>query len=535
MLRNGHFISVTFHPLQAEVEARLEQQQLQHHAALKQQEATIALLTMDLEALNMSKGDKAATGDSLGNSGHPTGAHDVADDGCILLGGGGKQVGEGASNGLLTSACLPSQVTKRGNHPHLPVAASSPSPRRHHPSTWQDLPDSLLAAILCRAMGDPPVPAGTLSQMLVCKAWMQATLGGVASLQLPSGHGLPVSHLPPLPSLLSLHVEQNSLACLTDSVLCAIASSCPRLTCLHMGSQGTKQGLLPAEGVRALFQRCTALQELRFYCPLAEVPEDIGALTCLTSLHVDHKPGEQVRAEEGADPRVLPASMAHLRLLKEFSLASESARSLPQWFIEDPNPFTELDFLSLNMPLLHLPSFPQLSSLTSLALTANNPGPLSWVPDLLHLRELTLVIPCRHIQLPDTLSRLVQLTYFRQKGGHYHGCALPATFGLLPRLASCHVEWLTVPQLPQSFTHLAHLTTLVISRSYTFRSLPDSFGCLSALEDVTLTLQGIQHLPASFCQLARLASLTLSSCLELEDLPDQFGQLNSLVRLLLYA
>ncbi|CAI5480508.1 unnamed protein product [Closterium sp. Yama58-4] len=227
---------------------------------------------------------------------------------------------------------------------------------------------------------------------------------------------------------------------------------------------------------------------------------------------------------------------------------------------ELPNSFFQLrrlhTFFLTDASAMQKPGFTNLTGLTTLHITfLMNHRHLS---NLLHLPRLTRLFTsalhlshqpagAESVTLPSCLK---SLSFFSSCSGFttifpsawlftaleellISNCSeletLPDDIGdVLPCLRKLIIrQCKTSVHLPESFTLLSHLETLVISSVVTL-ALPSNFGHMPALKLLVLEKLHFTELPPSFCHLTSLETLFLVDCFNLQQLPAGFCSLTAL-------
>ncbi|GJP62286.1 hypothetical protein CLOP_g19369, partial [Closterium sp. NIES-67] len=386
----------------------------------------------------------------------------------------------------------------------------------------------------------PPPSANALNILLVssvCRRWRHLSQRCVSTLLV--GENLAVSRrdlasvVAFFANITHLHLCDGSVETLDDAFLAHLASSCPELTILHVGSRITPvdanaYGLrsrrdehpVTHTGLDLLFRRCVQLEQLSLYC-----------------VHPETK---------------FPASFYQLAHLHTLALTSASPLESPN-LLANLTSLTHLHILFERLTFQHLASLARLPSITSLSISDETISPelnLAQLPLLKASRCRPLLpspSPCTSIQRLEIvefypgdwenrsgefgrlLPRLRELTLCgeRQRGQHRPRSSLPqslTTLSLLERLTVSNCPWLS--SLPGNFGDLPALKSLVL-RQLSLSSLPDSLSRLSALKILVLHTLPLSALPDSIGQLSALDTLVLYQ-LPLSNLPDSLCHLPSL-------
>jgi internalin A len=225
---------------------------------------------------------------------------------------------------------------------------------------------------------------------------------------------------------------------------------------------------------------------------LSELPESIGNLTNLTSLHFS------------GYLRALPESIGNLTNLTTLDLWKNQLRALP----ESIGNLTNLTSLALwNSQLRALPeSIGNLTNLTALDLSSSQ------------LRAL-----------PESIGNLTNLTTLDLWENQLN--ALPESIGNLTNVTYISLWKNQLRALPESIGNLTNLTTLDLG-SNQLNALPESIDNLTNLTSLDLGSNQLKALPESIGQLRNLTSLNLGSN-QLNALPESIGQLSNLTSLII--
>ncbi|GJP74065.1 hypothetical protein CLOP_g4706 [Closterium sp. NIES-67] len=305
-----------------------------------------------------------------------------------------------------------------------------------------------------------------------------------------------------LPHLTHLHLCDGSVETLDDAFLAHLASCCPKLAILHVGSRIAPEEInhhdyghyragrkdehpITDAGLDRFFTRSTQLEQLSLYC-----------------LHVS---------------ATFPASFFHLPRLHTLSLASAFPLQSPHF--ASLTSLTSLTIVSGYLDYLQLQILARLPSITSLSVSdqtrfaGDEHGSadldLAQLPRLKSLKFnqlLPLASPCTSIERLDILQSDPK--------------DLPSDFGhLLPRLRELifRQSWYhwSPPEpfrLPETFPSLTLLESLTLSKCDLLGSLPENFGCLPTLKTLVLHKLRLSSLPDSLCQLASLQTFLLMEC-----------------------
>ncbi|CAI7766648.1 unnamed protein product [Closterium sp. NIES-54] len=303
------------------------------------------------------------------------------------------------------------------------------------------------------------------------------------------------------PNLTHLHLSDGSVDRLDDDFLSRLASSCPRLTTLHVGwgiSRSLRKCIkfehpITSVGLDILFQKCTGLQQLSIFRSL-----NFGDL---------------------------PASFFQLSHLRTLLLTDPAVLNKPK-----VRNFTSLGTLYTGFPffdrhlstLAHLPGLSHLS-IRSFWQVGHDSSPSSMPTSLQSLKLSNSCPPDDFIFLESPCTRLEDL----QVSGYQQLHHLPDHLGeLLPRLRRLIMKDCYLVDLPDDFTSLNRLEILVLSDCRPMESLPRNFGDLPALKMLTLVDLDISALPDSFSNLTSLQVLVLNS--DPLQLTGGFGELANL-------
>lgn len=174
---------------------------------------------------------------------------------------------------------------------------------------------------------------------------------------------------------------------------------------------------------------------------------------------------------------------------------------------------------------------------------------LMGVGDLRRLRYLNVMGNGQPVRLPETISRLHQLTDLRLYNVRLG--SLPASFGLLRRLQTLHLNQCGLDSLPTTFGQLRALQDVTLTGNKLqqltgieqlirlqqlnvsgnqLRMLPNDIRRLTQLSKLNLSENQLTELPVSLTQLVKLKQLVADHN-RLERLPDQLGRLGSLTDL----
>ncbi|GJP41142.1 hypothetical protein CLOM_g826 [Closterium sp. NIES-68] len=319
------------------------------------------------------------------------------------------------------------------------------------------------------------------------------------------------------PNLTHLHLCDHSVEALDDVFLAHLASSCPKLTALHVGEHNrvdadcdddSRNGehLLTECGLDRFFRRCPHLEHLSLYC-LGKGP-------------------------------ALPVSLFQLPHLRTLLLDHPTGRMAP--FLTGLTCLTSLSIDSGGWTCHQLSTLVLLTTLTSLSLShhiileSEDPpfAAFSQLPSLRSLRFGLQRLRLNQLDSSPQFSRMFQsesscsllerlkLTYCHE----LH--RFPDHIGqLLPRLKKLSICFCrSLVHLSEQFTSLTSLQSLIISEC-SVSSLPENFGNLPVLKTLVLHGLPLENLPESFCQLASLETLFIIRCWKIQELPLGFGHL----------
>ncbi|GJP33237.1 hypothetical protein CLOM_g17789 [Closterium sp. NIES-68] len=256
------------------------------------------------------------------------------------------------------------------------------------------------------------------------------------------------------------------------------------------------------DGLDQFFLQCTQLEELSLFC-----------------LHQDIR---------------LPPSFFQLTRLRTVALTDASALESPS--LGNFRCLTSLYIASQKISqqqlsgLVRLPSLNNLSIYNYTRLIRNEQRAaaiaIAQIPRLKSL-EFRVMFPSG---TPCTNLERLRITSSR------HLDRLPDRIGdLLPNLRELNFRFCELFfHLPQDFTSLNSLESLVISMCNSFSRLPEDFGRLPALKTLVLDeLPRLCHLPASLSELSSLETLFLIGSPEIRQLPAGFCSLTGLKTLCL--
>ncbi|GJP77090.1 hypothetical protein CLOP_g7522 [Closterium sp. NIES-67] len=360
----------------------------------------------------------------------------------------------------------------------------------------------------------PPASADaalSLFNASVCQRWRRLAKDHVSTLlvrgnSIASRNDLTVA-VTRFPNLTHLHLEDGSVDSLDDNFLTHLASSCPRLTALHVGwrylqAQGERRrGEHPITpvGLDQLFQRCKRLQHLSIFLPL----------------------------QDGK----LPTSFFQLQQLQTLLLTDAAALANPGF-----KNLSSLTTLFIGFPwthqhlacLAHLPKLAHLSLLYEFQTSLASDAPAT-LPSSLQSLKFVKLCPQFDFTFPlnSPLTRLEELLISKCNRLH----RLPDGLGdLLPRLRKLYLQHCgSLVDLSDHFTSLTSLENFSILWCPLISSLPWNFGQLPALKVLDLScLSSLSALPDSICRLSFLEALFLSSCDKISQLPAGLSGLTAL-------
>lgn len=216
------------------------------------------------------------------------------------------------------------------------------------------------------------------------------------------------------------------------------------------------------------------LRELRIDGHVAELPEEIGALSALEVLALGTPTRKRLRL------RRLPSSLGRLTALRELHLRGHAVEALPAGF-EDLRELRHLDLLG--NPLSALP-----------------PG----LVELSKLEELDVSWCDRLTSLPEGFGRLSSLVRLRAEGTKL--TSLPADFAAL-RLQACTLPPDLLPSVELAPPETTYVDELTVDRPYQ-EALPDDLGDPRRL---VLRMPLACGSAAALGRLVRLERLTLAT------------------------
>ncbi|CAI5521045.1 unnamed protein product [Closterium sp. Naga37s-1] len=468
------------------------------------------------------------------------------------------------------------------------------------------LPDDLLFKIIKRSFKQPaaswkhyakesdqidktPVPAppsdADVTQNLfiasVCGRWRRLAKRCVTTLLVKEGLVVSRDDLSSavacFPNLTHLHLSDNSVESLNDAFLSRLASSCPKLTRLHVGrslasehgKDYRKEVSITAEGLDRFFQKLPELEQVTLFCLQQEtqLPDSFFRLGHLrTLLLTDASAADNISLTNLTALTTLyitfPWNIPHLSNLLHLPRLAHLSTLAPHQNHQPAGAasVTLSSCLESFNFLISCPRwdaiFPSASPFAGLKelLIANCSG-LETVPD-----GIGDLLPCLrklHIRNSDGFTHLPEsftsLTFLENLIVCHceRFTALPTSFGELPALKSLILEDLCLTELPPSFYHLTSLESLFIADCPELSQLPERFcrltglkelsvfnaegcslpedvGALASLEALGLLACGQQSFPPSFTDLTSVTRLELYDCWAIESLPEALGELSSL-------
>ncbi|CAI7763101.1 unnamed protein product [Closterium sp. NIES-54] len=361
----------------------------------------------------------------------------------------------------------------------------------------------------------------------VCRRWRALESRYVSTLVVKSGlltssQDLALA-LSSLPNLTYLLLNVNGVESIDDAFLTHLASSCPKLTALYLGSRDTEQPFeseaklphpITQGGLDNFFQRCTQHEWLSLSClypgvqlppsffqlsRLKRFPDSFGeSMPCLRKLTIDYCE----RLEH------LPDGITSLKHLTSLVISNcLKLVSLPENF----GRLTSLKSLVLaRLSLSGLPdSFFQLSSLETLF--------LHWWERILQLpAEFCCLTALRtlcldHVTLPEDIGHLSRLhTLFVSSCSMKH---FPSSLTEISSLRRLELDFCRVKELPEGLGELRTLRELHISSCFRLVSVPASVTCLTGLEILTIAnCRSLSSIPSSLETLTQLKRLSITSC-----------------------
>ncbi|CAI5959228.1 unnamed protein product [Closterium sp. NIES-65] len=430
-----------------------------------------------------------------------------------------------------------------------------------------------------------PPPSADAHRILlvaaVCRRWRGLTQRCVSALlvrdNLVVSRQALASAVAALPNLTHLHLCDGSVETLDDAFLAHLASSCPNLAILHVGSRITpvdcRRGYdaqlgkdehppITEAGLDRFFRQSTRLEQLALYCldPSVEFPAsffqlphlhtlalthasplespDLSNLSSLTSLHF---PSGEITYKQ-------VASVARLPRITTLSISDEASVYRGEGFARDFD-MAQLPLLKSLQFVQMLPAASPCASLERLDIVNKNLiGRLDELsPELLafqlgkltpSLRELSLrqrfaaeYVPGRITALPFTsLTLLESLTLFECN----RLSSLPEEIGCLHALKTLVLHRLPLVALPDSLCHLPSLETFLLIQCITspqVLQLPADFCCLTSLQTLAILRMPRVRLPENIGELSCLHTLYLNGQYQQPRLPLSFTQLTLLTRL----
>ncbi|CAI5502567.1 unnamed protein product [Closterium sp. Naga37s-1] len=421
-----------------------------------------------------------------------------------------------------------------------------------------------------------PPPSADAHRILlfaaVCRRWRGLTQRCVSALlvrdNLVVSRQALASAVAALPNLTHLHLCDGSVETLDDAFLAHLASSCPNLAILHVGS-----GIAPVKckdfyagkcekdaqpittaGLDFFFRHCTRLEQLSLYCldrcvefpasffqlphlhtlaltnasPL-ETP-DFASLTSLTTLHI---------ASNHLLDRV--ANIVRLSRITTFSHSEEAVA-----FHRDSLGLADLD--TTQLALLKSSKFSEVvpcAALERLEIDiehSDSDTPTFQLGELMpRLRKLTLRQRLGHYEPSPILLSFASLTLLEsltlteryQRHDDFASYDLPDDMGCLLALKTLVLHRLPLLSLPGALCHLPSLETIVLIECTTYPhfKLYEDFCCLTSLQTLAIVKMPWTRLPENIGELSRLHTLYLNGQNQQPRLPLSFTQLTSLTRL----
>ncbi|CAI5958310.1 unnamed protein product [Closterium sp. NIES-65] len=280
----------------------------------------------------------------------------------------------------------------------------------------------------------------------------------------------------------------------TTTFLSHLASSCPNLRILHVGSEITHdpgyagwkhQHPITEAGLDRFFKQCSQLEQLSLLC-----------------LHLDVE---------------LPPSFFHLTRLHTLALTTASALEDPD--LESLTALTTLHIASVELSIEQLSNVRRLPSITTLSVSTRT----SFYPDDPGSAEFTIAHCLEFRCLPENVGRLSALkTLVLEK---LPLSSLPDSLCQLSALETFFLLWCEpIHELPAGFDCLTALKTLCLGRV----ALPVDIGRLCNLQTLLVRESSHQrHLPSSLTEISSLTRLELELC-HVEALPEGVGELSNL-------
>ena len=244
-----------------------------------------------------------------------------------------------------------------------------------------------------------------------------------------------------------------------------------------------------------------------------DIPESIGNLTALESLHLE---SNQITS--------IPESIGNLTELIELWLGWTPITTIPETIGNLIN-LEQLHLGQMVNPLGTLPD--EICNLESLEWFALGSSGLNSLPE--NFGNLTSVKSCflqnnNLTELPAGFGGMESLIYLTLNNNQL--TTLPESFGDLDNLSKLYIEQNQLTHFPESFGDLASLDSLWV-RVNQINALPESFGNLSDLNLLKISVNNLTELPASFSNLATVDELALDNN-QLEYLPEDIGNLSTL-------
>ncbi|CAI5987901.1 unnamed protein product [Closterium sp. NIES-65] len=332
----------------------------------------------------------------------------------------------------------------------------------------------------------------------VCRRWRALAKRDVSTLLVERNRVISLQELSHavarFPNLTHLHLCDGSVETLDDNFLSHLASSCPNLRILHVGSEITHdpgyagwkhQHPITEAGLDRFFKQCSQLEQLSLLC-----------------LHLDVE---------------LPPSFFHLTRLHTLALTTASALEDPD--LESLTALTTLHIASVELSIEQLSNVRRLPSITTLSVSTRT----SFYPDDPGSAEFTIAHCLEFRCLPENVGRLSALkTLVLEK---LPLSSLPDSLCQLSALETFFLLWCEpIHELPAGFDCLTALKTLCLGRV----ALPVDIGRLCNLQTLLVRESSHQrHLPSSLTEISSLTRLELELC-HVEALPEGVGELSNL-------
>ncbi|CAI5502566.1 unnamed protein product [Closterium sp. Naga37s-1] len=412
----------------------------------------------------------------------------------------------------------------------------------------------------------------------VCRRWRGLTQRCVSALlvreNLVVSRQALASAVAALPNLTHLHLCDGSVETLDDAFLAHLASSCPNLAILHVGSRiapvkckdhyagKCEKDALPitTAGLDFFFRHCTRLEQLSLYCldrcakfpasffqlphlhtlaltnasPL-ETPK-FAKLTSLTSLHL---------ASRYLLKRV--ENIVRLSRITTFSSSDEAVAfhrdslvsadvDMAQLPLLKPSSLVFAYFDTTQLALLksyHVADLPDVSVLPWLRKLClklvGGEERMAVGSSLARVKQLELALQEEAVELPFSLALLPQLhTLVMWNAGKM--LRLPSDMGwAVPQLRVLQIHCAReLRELPDSIGAASRLRQLHLFDCPALHHLPASLTQLACLHQLHVENTGLRCLPSGFAQLTRLRSLSVRGCLQLAGLPEDLTELKML-------